>query len=344
MRDVIRVWVPIDTNVNAPNYQIPTFENQKDLFIAMLAPSENEEASPPVNPHSYNEPKDSKDKKIDELTLDWIDVMSFSHNVASNAKDVHLGELTLTKFVCDRSPSLNYMTLRREIIPHIIHRSIGKMKENVLPILEYEMHHCTLSNVSISGGTGGKPVETLSVSCKIIIIKNIRINVQSGELLCYQVCKWDMLKENGSKTIRPTNNATPTQSNLLELAKNRIMVDLDSQDPSMIKLLKDLGIVSQYNLPQSDSSNNDDHDEGANEFHRVLISKEPELFQLLDVSSRTITIDTIKKSISDKLNIPLDTIKCLYNHSNGILIDSPKILKISNSYLVQLTNGKFYGY
>ncbi|KAM9984247.1 hypothetical protein ACTFIZ_003945 [Dictyostelium cf. discoideum] len=343
MRDVIRVWIPIDTNVNAPNYQIPNFENQKDLFIAMLASSENED-SPPVNPHSYNEPKDSKDKKIDELTLDWIDVMSFSHNVASDSNQVHLGELSLTKFICDRSPSFNYMALRREMIPHIVHRFVGKMKENVLPILEYEMHHCTLRNVSISGGTGGKPVETLSVSCKIIIIKNIKINVQSGELLCYQVCKWDMLKEIGSKTIRPTSFSTPTSSNLLELAKNSIMVDLDSKDPSMVKLLKDLGIVSEYNLPQPDNNNNND-DESANEFHRVMINKEPELFQLLDIpSSRTLTVDIVKKSISDKLNIPLDTIKCLYNHSNGILIDSPKILKISNSYLVQLTNGKFYGH
>ncbi|KAN0024371.1 hypothetical protein ACTFIV_008777 [Dictyostelium citrinum] len=340
MRDVIRAWIPIDTNVNAPNYQTPTFENQKDLFVAMLAPSENEEPSPPSNPHSYNEPKDAKDKKIDELTLDWIDVMSFSHNVASNSKNAHVGEITLTKFVCDRSPSLNYMTLRREIIPHVILRVIGKMKDNVLPIIEYEMHYSTLTNVSISGGAGGKPVETLSIAAKIFIVKNIKINVESGELLCYQVGKWDTLKDTGSKTIRPPSNGTSTNSTLLELAKKRLMVDLDSHDPAMVKLLKDLGIVSEYNLPHQN-----DNEEDANEFHRVLINKEPALFQLLDVpSSGKLTIDNIKKSISDKLNIPIDTIKSLYNHSNGILIDSPKILKISNSFMVQLTDGKFYGY
>ncbi|KAM9988042.1 hypothetical protein ACTFIZ_003396 [Dictyostelium cf. discoideum] len=340
MRDVIRVWVPIDTNVNSSNYQIPNFENQKDLIVAMLAPSENEQPSPPGNSHSYNEPKDAKDKKIDELTLDWIEAMSFSHNVSSNSKVSHVGELTLTKFVCDRSPSLNYMTLRREIIPHIIHRSFGKMKDNVLPIIEYEMHFCTLTNVSISGGAGGKPVETLSIACKIMTIKNIKINVESGELLCYQVCNWDILKETGSKTIRPSSNGTSTKSSLLELAKKRLMVDFDSHDPSMIKLLKDLGIVSEYNLPHSDNSDDD-----ACDFHRVMINKEPPLFQLLDIPSpRTLTIDKLKKSISDKLNIPLDTIKSLFNHSNGILIDSPKILKVSNSYMVQLTDGKFYGH
>ncbi|EAL62995.1 hypothetical protein DDB_G0288943 [Dictyostelium discoideum AX4] len=340
MRDVIRAWIPIDTNVNAPNYQIPNFENQKDLFVAMLAPSENEPPSPPSNPHSYNEPKDEKDKKIDELTLDWIDTMSYSHNVSSNSKESHLGELTLTKFVCDRSPSLNYMALRREIIPHIIHRCIGKMKDNVLPIIEYELHYCTLRNVSISGGVGGKPVETLSIACKIMIIKNIKINVESGELLCYQVCNWDTLKETGSKTIRPSINGTSTKSSLLDLAKKRLMVDFDSHDPSMIKLLKDLGIVSEYNLPHSDNSNVDE-----TEFHRVMINKEPPLFQVLDLPpTRTLTVEKVKKSISDKLNIPLDTIKHLFNHSNGILIDSPKILKISTSYMVQLTDGKFYGH
>ncbi|KAN0038882.1 hypothetical protein ACTA71_001074 [Dictyostelium dimigraforme] len=338
MKDVIRTWIPIDTNVNAPNYQIPNFENQKDLIVAMLAPSENEEASPPSNPHSHNQPKDAKDKKIDELTLDWIDVMSFSHNVASNSKEAHLGELSVTKFTCDRSPSLNYMTLRREMIPHIIHRRFGKIKNNILPILEYEMQYCNLTNVSISGGAGGKPVETLSISCKIMIIKNIELNVETGELLCYQIGKWDKLKNTGSKTIRPSINGTSTKSTLLELAKKRLMVDLDSHDPSMVKLLKDLGIVSEYNLPQSDD------EEDANEFHRVLTNKEPPLFQLLDLPSGKPTIDIIKKSISNKLNIPLDTIKSLYNHSNGILIDSPKILKISTSFLVQTTDGKFYGY
>ncbi|KAK5579262.1 hypothetical protein RB653_008943 [Dictyostelium firmibasis] len=345
MKDVIRVWIPIDTNVNAPNYQIPTFENQKDLFVAMLAPNENDPAPPQTgNQHGYNQPKDATDKKIDELTLDWIDVMSFSHNVSSS-EDIrrrsrkHIGDLTLTKFICDRSPSLNYMTLRNEIVPHIIHRAIGKIKDDVLPIIEYEMHYCNINNVSISGGTGGKPVETMSISCKILILKNIQLNVATGELLCYQVCKWDILKDSGSKTIRPTSNGTTTKSSLLDLAKNSLMVDLDSHDPLMIKLLKDLGIVSDYNLPQKDKEV--EEEEG---FYSVMINKDPLLFQLIDVPSGQLTIDVIKKSVSEKLNIPLESIKNLYNSINGILVDSPKILKISNSFIVQTTDGKFYGY
>ncbi|KAK5579111.1 hypothetical protein RB653_008790 [Dictyostelium firmibasis] len=343
MQDVIRLWIPNDTDVNAPNYQIPTFENQKDLFVTMLAPSENEEEEEEEEetPDPYSQPKDAVDKKIDKLTFDWIDIMSYSHNVANDdagrgreKSKAHIGEISLSKFICDRSPSLNYMTLRREIIPCVILRSIGEMNNNVLPIIEYEMHYCNMENVSISGGTGGKPVETLSISCKTLTIKNIQLNIATGELLCCQVCKWDTLKDSGSKTIRPTLNGTSKKSSLLDLAKKSLMVNLDSHDPSMIKLLKDLGIVSEYHMPKSDDTSEE-------EFYKVMTNKELSLFQLIDVPSGGITIDIIKKSISEKLNIPLESIKNLYNSTNGILVDSPKILKISNSFIVQTTDDLF---
>ncbi|EFA86388.1 hypothetical protein PPL_00180 [Heterostelium album PN500] len=352
MKDSIALWVPIDINVNAEDYQIPTIENQKDALMGLVAPAEegedlNGDGSDDDNNHfgrrgakQETDPMEKLiSKRFKEFVAPWIDVMSYSHNVSSEAGKrgkPHVGELTCTKFTCDRSPAFNYMSMRGEIIPHIILRFILKSSNRVLPIIEYEMHHVQITNVSVSGGTGGKPVETLSLNAKIIIIKNIKLNLETGEFETYQVAKWDQLKGTGSKTLYSNKSgAKGTSKTLLEIAKKSLMVDLDSHDPSTVALLKEMGIVTEYELPQDSAVS----EEELTNYSKVLTHKDPILYQIFK-TPKPQTIENYKKTIAETLSIPVDTIKNLYNETTGILINEEKFLKISTSFIVQKSDGK----
>ncbi|EFA86389.1 hypothetical protein PPL_00181 [Heterostelium album PN500] len=357
MKESIAVWIPIDTNVNADDYQIPTIENQKDALMGLVAPAEDDEDLANNNDESDDDnyygrrgAKQEADpmeklisRRFKEFVAPWIEIMSFSHNVASQAGkrgDPHVGELTCTKFTCDRSPTFNYMTMRGEIIPHVVFRAIGKTSNRVLPIIEYEMHHVQITNVSISGGAGGKPVETMSLNAKIMIIKNIRLNLETGEFETYQVAKWDQLKGTGSKTLYSNKSgAKGTSKTLLEIAKKSLMVDLDSHDPSTVALLKEMGIVTEYELPQDSEVSEDD----LSNYCKVLTHKDPILYQIFNVPKPQ-TIENYKKTIAETLSIPVDTIKNLYSGITGILLNDEKFLKPTTVFIVQKSDGKFIGY
>lgn len=107
-----------------------------------------------------------------------IDIMSYSHNVAmqvtndaSNAERTsgkpHVGEFTLTKFVDRCSADLNvYCCAGKPIASAII--MVGRSDDEsigpVQALITYTLADVIISNVSVSGGAGGKPVETLSLN------------------------------------------------------------------------------------------------------------------------------------------------------------------------------------
>ncbi|MGY4494283.1 Hcp family type VI secretion system effector [Pseudomonas sp. TE3610] len=109
---------------------------------------------------------------------DKIEIMSYSHNVAmqvtndvSNSERTsgkpHIGEFTLTKFVDSATPSLNEFTCAGKPLPEVkitVGRNAAEGDGKLLPFIIYTLNNVVLSNVSVSGGTGGKPVETLSLN------------------------------------------------------------------------------------------------------------------------------------------------------------------------------------
>ena len=109
---------------------------------------------------------------------DKIEVMSFSHNVAmqvtndvSNTERTsgkpHIGEFTLTKFVDASTPTLNqYCCSGKDIATAIITvgRNAADDSGKVMPFITYTLNNVILSNLSVSGGSGGKPVETMSLN------------------------------------------------------------------------------------------------------------------------------------------------------------------------------------
>ncbi|MGW8466277.1 Hcp family type VI secretion system effector [Pseudomonas sp. CLCA07] len=121
---------------------------------------------------------DIKGDSLLEGYADKIEVMSYSHNVAmqvtndvSNSERTsgkpHIGEFTLTKFVDSSTPSLNEYCCAGKPIPEakvIVGRNAAEGSGKLMPFIIYTLTNVVLSNVSVSGGTGGKPVETLSLN------------------------------------------------------------------------------------------------------------------------------------------------------------------------------------
>lgn len=110
--------------------------------------------------------------------IDKIEVMSYSHNVAMQVtNDVsnkertsgrpHIGEFTITKFLDGSTPTVNeYCCAGKSIATAIITvgRNSGEDDGKTMPLIVYTLSNVVISNVSISGGAGGKPVETLSLN------------------------------------------------------------------------------------------------------------------------------------------------------------------------------------
>ncbi|GGC13465.1 Hcp family type VI secretion system effector [Pseudoduganella buxea] len=110
--------------------------------------------------------------------VDKIELMSYSHNVAMQVtNDVsnkertsgrpHIGEFTVTKFLDGATPTLNAYCCAGKAIPTAkisVGRNAGDDSGAQLTLIVYTLSNVIISNVSVSGGSGGKPVETLSLN------------------------------------------------------------------------------------------------------------------------------------------------------------------------------------
>ena len=121
---------------------------------------------------------DIKGDSLLEGYTDKIELMSYSHNVAmqvtndvSNSERTsgrpHIGEFTVTKFIDTSTPTLNEYCCAGKPITEVkitIGRNAAEGSGQILPFIVYTLTNVVFSNVSVSGGTGGKPVETLSMN------------------------------------------------------------------------------------------------------------------------------------------------------------------------------------
>lgn len=119
-----------------------------------------------------------KGDSLVEGFADKIEVMSYSHNVAMQVtNDVsnkertsgrpHIGEFTITKFVDGSTATLNEYCCAGKDIPVATitcSRNSGADDGKTMPFIVYTLNNVIISNVSVSGGSGGKPVETLSLN------------------------------------------------------------------------------------------------------------------------------------------------------------------------------------
>jgi type VI secretion system secreted protein Hcp len=106
---------------------------------------------------------------------DKIELLSFSHGVAmqitgdvSNAERTsgrpNHQDFTATKYLDKASPLLNQACCKGTVLG-TVKITVGRNdKGAVLPIILYELENSVLSSVSVGGGSGDKPVETLTLN------------------------------------------------------------------------------------------------------------------------------------------------------------------------------------
>lgn len=106
---------------------------------------------------------------------DQIEIMSFSHNVAMQVTNdvsntertsgrAHVGEMSLTKFVDLSTPKLNEYCCSGKVIKEAVLTLCRNDDGKMLPFIVYTLDNVIISHLSVSGGSGGKPIETMSLN------------------------------------------------------------------------------------------------------------------------------------------------------------------------------------
>ncbi|MFI3667262.1 Hcp family type VI secretion system effector [Citrobacter braakii] len=106
---------------------------------------------------------------------DQIEIMSYSHNVAMQVTNdvsntertsgrAHVGEMSLTKFVDLATPVLNEYCCSGKVIKEAKLTLCRNDNSAMLPFIVYTLSNVVISHLSVSGGSGGKPVETMSLN------------------------------------------------------------------------------------------------------------------------------------------------------------------------------------
>lgn len=106
---------------------------------------------------------------------DQIEIMSFSHNVSMQVNNdvsntertsgrARVGEMSLTKFVDLSTPKLNEYCCSGKMIKEAVLTLCRNDDGKMLPFIVYTLTNVIISNLSVSGGSGGKPVETMSLN------------------------------------------------------------------------------------------------------------------------------------------------------------------------------------
>lgn len=133
-----------------------------------------------------------------------IEIMSYSHNVAMQVTNdvsntertsgrAHVGEMSLTKFVDLSTPVLNEYCCSGKMIKEGVLTLCRNDNGAMLPFIVYTLTNCVISHLSVSGGSGGKPVETMSLNFTKIKWE-ITSQKSSGEKEGNASSVWDMLQ------------------------------------------------------------------------------------------------------------------------------------------------------
>jgi len=121
-----------------------------------------------------------------------MELLSFSHGVAmqitgdlsnherTSGKPNHL-DMTVTKYLDAASPVLNQACCEGKSFPHV-DIVVGRNDDGkVIEMMRYTMKNVLISSVSVGGGGGDKPVETVTLNYNDIAWKFTSQNASIGQ-------------------------------------------------------------------------------------------------------------------------------------------------------------------
>jgi type VI secretion system secreted protein Hcp len=133
-----------------------------------------------------------------------IELLSFSHGVAmqitgdvsnterTSGKPNHQ-DFTITKYLDQSSPKLNESCCKGDNFPSV-EVVVGRNdKGAVIPLIKYTLKNVVLSSVSIGGGGGDKPVETITMNYNHITW-DFHTQKAEGAEQGHVDTKWDLAK------------------------------------------------------------------------------------------------------------------------------------------------------
>src|SRR3977135_3003491 len=133
---------------------------------------------------------------------DQIELLSFSHGVAmqitgdisnserTSGKPNHQ-DFTITKYLDQSSPKLNEACCKGDNFKKVVLVVARNDKGSVLPLMSYTLQNVVLSSISVGGGGGDKPVETVTMNYNHITWDFLHQQAEGGEA-GHVPGKWDL--------------------------------------------------------------------------------------------------------------------------------------------------------
>lgn len=140
---------------------------------------------------------------LDKFT-NQIELLSFSHGVAmqitgdvsnterTSGKPNHQ-DFTITKYMDKSSPKLNEACCKGDTLNSAVVTVGRNDKGAVIPLIVYTLKNVVISSVSVGGGSGDKPVETVTLNYNHITW-DFSAQDDSGGKAGTVNAKWDLAK------------------------------------------------------------------------------------------------------------------------------------------------------
>jgi len=121
-----------------------------------------------------------------------IELLSFSNTERTSGKPNHQ-DFTITKYLDQSSPKLNEACCKGDVFKSAEVVVARNDKGKVLPLIRYTLKNVVLSSVSIGGGGGDKPVETVTLNYNHITW-DFHHQKAEGSESGHVDTKWDLAK------------------------------------------------------------------------------------------------------------------------------------------------------
>jgi len=147
-------------------------------------------------------------ESTDEKHKDWIEVLSYSHGIsqvagggrstggaASGGRTDHQ-DFSIVKALDKASPTLNLICCQGDHIPNVVVelcRATGKKEK----YMEYKMQDVIISSVSIGGGGGGLPTESVTFNYGKLTWNYIQTDHKTGEAKGNIEKFWSLIENKG---------------------------------------------------------------------------------------------------------------------------------------------------